>query len=128
MEIEFVSSKLLSLSFLTEQKGLEDNFNLQYTPAFAVEDKKKFVVKFEIKLTSEQGVAISLEYAGLFETTNDITDEFQEGSFVTVNAPAITYPYLRSFVTTLTVNAGLEPVILPTINFQALVKNAAEEA
>ena len=51
MEIEFVSSKLLSLSFLTEQKGLEDNFNLQYTPAFAVEDKKKFVVKFEIKLT-----------------------------------------------------------------------------
>jgi len=128
MEIEFVESKLLSVSFLTEQEGLEDNFNLKYTPAFAVDDKHKFVVKFDVKLTSENGVAITMEYAGLFQTTDEITEEFKEGTFASVNAPAITFPYLRSFVTTFTVNAGLDPVILPTINFQALVEKATEEA
>lgn len=128
MEIEFVESKLLNISFLTEQEGLDDNFNLKYTPAFAVDSKNKFVVKFDVKLTSENGVAIALEYAGLFETTEEMTDQFKEGKFVNINAPAITFPYLRSFVTTFTVNAGLKPVILPTINFHALATKATEKA
>lgn len=127
MEIEFIESKLLSISFLTEQEGLEDNFNLKYTPAFAIDDKHKFVVKFDVKLTSENGVAISMEYAGLFEASEEITEDFKEGPFASVNAPAITFPYLRSFVTTFTVNAGLDPVILPTINFQALVAETKKD-
>ena len=128
MEIEFVESKVLSLSFLTEQKDLEDNLNLQYALAFAVDDKNKFVVKFDVKLTFESGAAISLEYAGLFETNVEMTEEFKQGHFVSVNAPAITFPYLRSFITTFTANAGLEPVILPTVNFQAIAAKAAETA
>lgn len=127
MEIEFLESKLLSISFLTEQEDLDDNFNLKYTSAFAVEDDQKFVVKFDVKLTSEKGVAMSLEYAGLFETTDEITEEFRGSHFATVNAPAIVFPYLRSFVTTFTVNAGLDPVILPTINFQALAAQAVQK-
>ena len=127
MEIEFIESKLLSISCLTEQEGLEDNFNLKYTPAFAVDDNHKFVVKFDVKLTSDNGVAISMEYAGLFETSEEITEDFKDGHFASVNAPTITFPYLRSFVTTFTVNAGLDPVILPTINFQALVEQSKKE-
>jgi preprotein translocase subunit SecB len=128
MDIKFIESKLLSLSFLTEQDGLEDNFNLKYTSAFSADESKKFIVKFDVNLTSDNGVSISLEYMGLFETEVEITEEFQQGKFVTINAPAIIFPYLRSFVTTFTVNAGLNPVILPTINFQALADAAAKEA
>lgn len=128
MKITFIESKLLSLSFLTEQEGLEDNFNLKFTSAFSEDEANKFIVKFDVTLTSDNGVSISLEYVGLFETDAEITEEFQQGKFVTINAPAITFPYLRSFITTFTVNAGLPPVILPTINFQALVDANAEEA
>ena len=128
MDITFIESKLVSLSFLTEQENLEDNFNLKFTSAFSEDEVKKFIVKFDVVLTSDNGVSISLEYVGLFETEVDITEEFQKGKFVTVNAPAIIFPYLRSFVTTFTVNAGLAPVILPTINFQALADNKTKEA
>ncbi len=126
MGITFIESKLLSLSFLTEQESLEDNFNLKFTSSFSEDEAKKFVVKFDVVLTSDNGVSISLEYVGLFETEVEITDEFQQGKFVTVNAPAIIFPYLRSFITTFTVNAGLAPVILPTINFQALADTEAK--
>jgi len=128
MDIKFIESKLLSLSFLTEQEGLEDNFNLKYTSAFSADELKKFIVKFDVNLTSDNGVSISLEYGGLFETEVEITEEFQQEKFVTINAPAIIFPYLRSFVTTFTVNAGLQPIILPTINFQALANASAKEA
>ena len=127
MDISFIESKLLSLSFQTEQEGLKDNFNLKYTSGFSAENEKQFIVKFDVNLTSDEGVSISLEYMGLFETEEKITKEFQKGKFVTINAPAITFPYLRSFITTFTVNAGLPPVILPTVNFQALAaKNAVD--
>ncbi|MBZ7675074.1 preprotein translocase subunit SecB, partial [Klebsiella grimontii] len=33
------------------------------------------------------------------------------------NAPAIAYPYVRAFVATLLLNAGLESVSLPAVNF-----------
>lgn len=128
MDISFIESKLLSLSFLTEQDSLEDNFNLKFTSAFSADDPKKFIIKFDINLTSDNGVSISLEYIGLFETEVEITKEFQQGKFIAINAPAIVFPYLRSFLTTFSVNAGLSPIILPTINFQALAGESAKEA
>ena len=123
MNISFIDSKLLNLSFQSED-GLEDNLDLKYSSAYPDDDKKKFITKFDVTITSKEGFSISLEYAGFFETDEDITDEFQNGHFITVNAPAITFPYLRSFVSTFTINAGLPPVVLPTINFQALAKNS----
>lgn len=128
MEITFIESKLLSLSFLTEQDDLEDNFNLKFTSAFSADEAKKFIIKFDVTLTSDKGVSISLEYIGLFETEVEITEGFQQGKFVTINAPAIIFPYLRSFLTTFSVNAGLPPIILPTINFQALAEESTKKA
>lgn len=127
MEIEFVEPKLLMLSILTEQEDLEDHFNLKFTPSFSADDRKTFFVKFDVELTFSVGVVLTLKYGGLFKTKKEITEEFRKGSFVKVNAPAITFPYLRSFITTVSVNAGLEPIILPTVNFQDLAASAIEE-
>lgn len=128
MDISFIKSKLLSLSIQTEQDGLEDNFKLKHSSGFSEKNTKQFVVKFDVNITSELGISISLEYAGIFETSSEITEEFRNCQFITVNAPAITYPYLRSYITTITVNAGLSPMILPTINFQALADEKNKDA
>lgn len=61
-------------------------------------------------------------YLAEFETDEPIDQEFMDGHFPSVNAPAIAYPFLRSYVSTVTLNSGVEPMILPTINFQALAK------
>jgi len=119
-KISFTGAKLLSLSYQTDQEINEDNLAINFESSYADDDDRKFIVRFYVDIASKNGTSISLEYGGLFETNASITEEFQNGSFPTVNAPAIVFPYLRSFLNTFTLNAGDTPITLPTVNFQAL--------
>lgn len=59
-----------------------------------------------------------------FEIVDEkMTEDFKLSSFPKINAPAIAFPYLRAFVSNLTLQSGLEPVILPSINFVQLANN-----
>ena len=52
-----------------------------------------------------------------FITDEEITEDFKISHFPKINAPAIAYPYLRAFVSNLTLQSGVDPAMLPTINF-----------
>ena len=52
----------------------------------------------------------------LFKTELPIDEEFINSPFVQMNAPAIALPFLRSFISTISVNAGYNPIIIPSIN------------
>ena len=56
-------------------------------------------------------------FGAVFGTSEPIDEDFKESDFVKINSPAIAFPYLRSFISTLTLNAGLPPLILPAYNF-----------
>lgn len=127
MSIQFLGTKVTNLTLaVNEDKEvkLEDNFKLSYSNGYSDEDKKAFIVKFFVNLSSEEeNFVLDLEYVGLFASEEDISDKFKKSHFPSVNAPAIAYPFLRSFVNTVTVNSNLNPVILPTINFQELARS-----
>lgn len=55
---------------------------------------------------------LSVNISGFFNLLGEETDE----TFINQNALAILFPYLRSLVTTVTVNAGIPPIILPAVN------------
>jgi preprotein translocase subunit SecB len=86
-----------------------------------------------LKLLLESGNALDVEYAGDFEVGEPetegfcVTEEVLKRSFVQVNAPAIAYPFLRAFVSTLCVTAGYGGVIIPPVNFQAIYDRRREE-
>ena len=128
--ISFKGFKVINLSFQTEQQGLEDNVSVNYQTLFSQESDREFMVLFKIALYTKDGTEIYLEYAGFFEADQAIKQDFMNSSFPVVNAPTILYPYIRSFVSTLTMNAGMPTVILPTVNFQALAnqKKQAEQS
>ena len=52
-----------------------------------------------------------------FLTDEEISEEFKQSHFPRINAPAIAYPYLRAYVSNLTLQSGVNPAMLPTINF-----------
>lgn len=118
--ISFKGFKVISLFFQTEQQDLKDNVSVNYQTLFSQESDREFMVLFKIILHAKDGTAINLDYAGFFEAEEPITQKFMDSDFPIVNAPAILYPYIRSFISTLTMNAGMPAVILPTVNFQAL--------
>jgi preprotein translocase subunit SecB len=86
-----------------------------------------------LKLILESGNALDVEYAGNFDVNEPetdgfcVTDEVLKKPFIQVNAPAIAYPFLRAFVSTLCVTAGCGGVIIPPINFQAIYDRRRKE-
>jgi preprotein translocase subunit SecB len=79
-----------------------------------------FSVVFNIKVCTEDRKVITVEYESLFKTDISIDEKFKQGSFPYVNAPAIAYPYLRAFISNLTLNAGYDPIMLTSLNFVAM--------
>jgi preprotein translocase subunit SecB len=113
---------------LSKVKTDSDKFELQFGVEFHVEDDTMFVIHFIVSIASEEEhYQLDLEYVSFFKTDTALTQEFKTSPIPSVNAPAIAYPFLRSFVSTLTLNAGYNPVILPTINFQKLVREQQEQ-
>jgi preprotein translocase subunit SecB len=69
----------------------------------------------DVSLKCKEHFDLTLVAFGHFELDVEI-EEPQKKVFVNLNAPAIMFPYVRSFITTLTSNLGTitVPIILPT--------------
>jgi len=107
---------------LVQKESAENNFELGLETGFSEDDLKSFRIKFRAVISSEVGYELTVEYSSFFETDDEIIGSFKSSNFVTINAPAIAYPFFRSFISTITLNAGYEPILIPTINFQAMAQ------
>lgn len=89
-------------------------------------DKNKFMVRFDLKLHHPEYTltVVSLHY---FDSDIALPQTFKNSDFIKINAPAIAYPYLRAFISNLTLQSGYEPAILPTLNFVTLSKKQKKE-
>ncbi|ASS50735.1 MAG: hypothetical protein A3D31_14345 [Candidatus Fluviicola riflensis] len=77
-------------------------------------------VQFE---DNKEGIAIEVDIMGLFSFEGEVEEIKQ---FLCLNAPAILFPYLRSYITALTSLSGFNSIILPTMNLSGL-KGVLEE-
>lgn len=62
---------------------------------------------------------LDLTLDGFFEVPSDLNDEVKQ-NFLNISAPAILYPYARTFISNVTSFDVDETVILPIINFANL--------
>lgn len=58
---------------------------------------------------------IEVKAYGFFEFDSEISSE-EKNIFFRTSAPAILFPYVRAYITTLSSLSGVKPVILPTLN------------
>lgn len=131
MKIQLKDWKItnLNLSLLDENVKRDDNsFDLESGNYFSEEkDSNTFGVGFKLTI-NDKLFDLVVEALFHFELLDEkITDEFKLSSFPKVNAPAIAFPYLRAFISNLTLQSGLEPVILPSINFVQLANKDSIE-
>lgn len=102
--------------------------NISATDNMAIEIKREnllneseslFKLDMSVNMSDEKGnINISTKIEGLFEFDSDL-DETQKNNFFDINAPAILYPYVRAYISSLTSLSGFNHIILPTINFAA---------
>lgn len=126
MIIQLVGSKVRHLDLKEDNEAKKDDFSFRFSNGFSENDPNSFIVLFDLAITSEHGYRLEISYEASFGTDDAVSQDFKESAFPVVNAPAIAYPYLRSFVSLITLNSGYEPMILPTINFQTMFRDAKQ--
>ena len=83
----------------------------------------RFFVFFKLKL-DDQRFDLSVDVVYSFDVIEgSVDDDFKNSHFPKVNAPAIAFPFLRAMVSNITLQAGLRPVMLPSVNFSKLAED-----
>ena len=121
VKVQFPKFSITSSDFMNETLTDEIDMNIEYSILFSETNTATFIVEFKAKLFNKEGnFKAYFTMVALFEAHNVIDDDFKNSLLVKINAPAIAFPFLRSFITTVSVNAGFKPIIIPSIN---LTKN-----
>jgi preprotein translocase subunit SecB len=99
----------------------ENIINIDIKPKvfYPKEQPDFFKIIQEIKLNADNFFELFIVAVGTFELKADVDMNLKKG-FVNNNAPAIMFPYIRAFISTLTTNIGnvTTPLIIPTQFFK----------
>lgn len=80
----------------------------------------KYNLTLELSLTDSENNNNELVFINCIGTF--IFEDLSKGipDFFYINSIAILFPYLRAFLSTVTTQAGIDPLVLPTYNLSAL--------
>ncbi len=122
MRIQLDNWKIQRLNFdMIEKVRDENSFVLNVGQIFPENENKKFIIVFDVSLNGK-AFDLTFQVAFVFTTEKEITEEFKFSDFPKINAPAIAFPFIRSYISNFTLQSGFEPVILPSINFIKLAE------
>lgn len=77
--------------------------------------KKQFHINMEVELIDEENdFKLKMLGIGIFNYETD--DQEHLVSFLSINGPAIVFPYVRSFISSVTALSGFDTITLPTMN------------
>ncbi len=105
----------------------EENLEIKITcdpKVFYPEDRERmFNIIMDLSLEDGKYFDLKLQAIGTFEFGEDVDLEMKK-QLVDANAPAIMFPYIRSFITTLTSNMGntVGPLVIPTQFFSGEIE------
>jgi len=91
------------------------------------EERKAFCVSLEVHLYNEDrdDSFLMIEMEGKFIANADMPKDLMD-RVTAIQAPAILFPYVRQFVSVITLNSNMSPLTLPLINMGAAMKKAEE--
>lgn len=106
-ELENVSDSNVELIINIKPSGVLDKENASFFLKLStfISDKSK-------------SLNIEVETVGFFTYSIENNDDLEK--FLYMNAPAILFPYIRSYISTLSTLSGLSPIVLHTLNLTSL--------
>lgn len=100
------------------------DLSIQFNPSGILDKKAStFILNLGVVIKDSDKLNIEISSESFFNYSN-IPDE-KLGNFLYLNAPAIMFPYLRAYISSITALSGINPITLPTLNLSSL-KNELE--
>lgn len=107
------------------EKDIRLDLNFDYDLNLAYEEKKAIVqlacVVFEDSEENNYPFTLEVELLGFFEFDSDL-EEATVRRMMELNGVTILFPYLRSTISNITSSAGVQNVVLPTMNIVNMLK------
>ena len=97
----------LSINF--DASGIIDKTNLQFILTLVTKVK-----------ANDKSVDIKVVSESIFSYPQDADIEVYKSNYFTLNAPAIIFPYIRAYISSLTALSGASTLLLPTLNLTPL--------
>jgi preprotein translocase subunit SecB len=116
-QLTFLGVDVFHVSFASQKPYLLNTpVDLQIIPkVFYPEDRPNdFNIVIEAKLTCAEYYDITIGVMGRFSINQELAPDLRK-VFINSNAPAILFPYVRSFISTFSSNLGgsVNPIIIP---------------
>ena len=101
--------------FMFEKKNVESD-NFEILPKAVISRKNnQFHINVDVEITNlNNSLVLKMVCVGIFKYNTD--DENLLLSFMSLNGPAIVFPYIRSFISSMSSLSGFETITLPTLN------------
>jgi preprotein translocase subunit SecB len=117
----FEGFKIIKSYFEINDSDNNQTFSINFNPKGVI---NKESLKFEMELgviinENDNKFRAEIIVIGHFKFGADLGEDMLDNFFYK-NAPAILFPYIRAYITTLTSLSGINPVILPTLNLSML--------
>ncbi len=82
----------------------------------------QFELLLDVYIKSKSGLfEATIKSNSFFDFDSDTSQELSpDNKFLTQNAPAIVFPYIRAYIGTLTAQSGVGVVLLPAMNLSSL--------
>lgn len=100
-----------NVSIETDHNYSEENQILEIT----------VLLNFSAGVSNKKNISAKIIMAGIFNCNGDAQLSIEQ--FSKANGPAIMFPFLREHLASVSLKAGIKPILLPAINF---IKMAAE--
>ncbi|MCB2360296.1 protein-export chaperone SecB [Clostridium estertheticum] len=105
-------------------KSANNELKFKFESSINEKDTNNYKVSIKVNISSgaAEELVINVIMCALFgfvfneKLSNDIIKSMLEK-----NTLAIMYPYVRSYITNLSAQSGINPIILPTINISAMI-------
>lgn len=129
IQLKFNGVDIINVQYISNKNITADNkpkVDLSVDPkVFYHEDEKKvFTVVMDIRVSSEDYFTLKLIAVGSFEFSKEVVDTIMRDNLASLNAPAIMFPYVRSFISTFTSNIGTHilPLTIPAQFFKGKIE------
>lgn len=117
--LAFKSFNVLNVVFERPEEFNSGEFTVEVEHITQVDTEisNKFQTIFIVNVVDKGNVFnLQVKAAADYEIMGEVPPEIYE-NFVRLNAPAIAYPYLRAFISNMVLQAGMNPIIIPPLNF-----------
>lgn len=98
------------------------SFDIEFTPSGLYSPSKglfQLSFLFEASVTGHEEKIATISCKGEFQFNNPIKTE-EIPSYFYSNSIAILFPYVRAFISTISLQANVKPIIIPTLNLTGL--------